>query len=85
VRVFRRLAVGFAAVALGSTFFAAPAQADGGNTNGFWQYIATYPTSEQCNSEGARLVPADADGWACSTWSSTGTTNGWNLYFVFAS
>jgi hypothetical protein len=73
------------ATALGLLGFASPAVADGGNTNGYWQYHSTYATYAACDDAGRPYVPDVADGWACSHWTPSGPTAGWNLYLVHAS
>jgi len=82
----RRLGVLTAVVAAGALGLAAPAQADGGDLNGYWQPMGTFSTYEECDAVGAPYVPSQADGWSCTHWVKTGGTSpDWILYLVFAS
>jgi hypothetical protein len=85
MRRLRGVGVAIAIAGVGSLGLASPAAADGGNTNGYWQYHSTYSTYQECDNAGRPFVPDVADGWACSHWTPSGTTEGWNLYLVFAS
>jgi hypothetical protein len=88
---FRRIGMAVTVAAVSSLGLAAPALADGGDLNGYWQYYAAYPTYQQCDDAGAQLVPEVADGWACSltvpvvSYGTPPGTQGWKLYLVFAS
>ena len=57
----------------------------GGDLNGYWQYTGTYATEAECDAVGAPYYPDRVDGWACTHWSPSGNTVGWNLYLVFGS
>ena len=85
MRRFTRVGVAIGAAVLGLVGVASPAVADGGDLNGYWQYHSTYATYEACDDAGRPYVPSVADGWACTHWTPSGNTEGWNLYLVFAS
>jgi hypothetical protein len=90
MRRFRHLGVAIATAAVISFGVASPALADGGDTNGFWQYHSTYDTVEECDNAGEPFVPSLADGWACVQYIITNyrpgpRTEDWNLHLVFGS
>jgi hypothetical protein len=90
MRRFRHFGVAAAFAAVVSLGLVSPAAADGGDTNGFWQYHSSYATFEQCDNAGRPFVPGTADGWACVQYIITNyqrgpATQDWNLHLVFGS
>lgn len=61
MRRFCHVGVAAAVAAVGSLGLVSPAAADGGDTNGFWQYHSSYATYEECDNAGRPLVPSVAD------------------------
>jgi hypothetical protein len=90
MRRFRHLGVAIATGMVISLAVASPAAADGGDTNGYWQYHSTYATYQKCDDAGRPFVPSVADGWGCVQYIITDykpgpKTEDWNLHLVFAS
>ena len=90
MRRFRQVGLAGAAAAMIAVGVAQPAAADGGDTNGYWQYHASYATLEECDNAGRPYVPSVADGWGCVQYIITNyqygpRTTDWNLHLVFAS
>jgi hypothetical protein len=86
MRSIRRMGAIAVAVAVGSLGLTAPAQADGGDLNGYWQLQGKFSTYEACDAVGRPYVPSQADGWSCTHYVPQGKpTVEWNLYLVFGS